>query len=153
MLSASYGKLSATETLSQKMVRPMCTIGQAMIADCPQLLVPAETITSFSVDIVTTPGTEDINLNITPGIDTNNKLVVFSTGPVNPGAKPSFNKATIITVLDHSFVSGGSIKSAYINVFGTMPATGVKAGFMAKTVTVAQGIDGPAFVCQAIGTV
>jgi hypothetical protein len=109
--------------------------------------------TTFTVDVITTPGTEDIKLNIAPVIPTGTKVIISSTGIVNNGAKPRYASAKKLIVLDHTFVSGSSIKDAYEAVFGTIPATGAKVGFTCKTVNTADGVSSGLGITSSIAAI
>ena len=131
----------------------LSTIGEARIDSAPTSLAMIGYASSMTVDVETTPGTEDIKLNISPAIGAGQKVVVCSTGIVKPGTKAKFASAKIIAILDHTFVSGGSIKTGYLNIFGSLPATGQKAGFTTKFITIADGQAGPVQVTTSVGTV
>ena len=143
----------AANVLYVKTNQNLATIGEARMDAAPTNFALIGYAQSMSVDIVSTPGTEDIKLNISPAIGAGQKVVVTSTGIVNPGAKPNFSKAKIIAILDHTFESGDSIKTGYQNIFGTLPGTGAKAGFTTKFITIADGQAGPEQVTTSVGTV
>lgn len=69
-----------------KLNRNLQEIGLPVITDCPQQ-TNVQYFDFFSVDIYSTPGTEDINLNFSPVISAETKLKVFASRVINPGIK------------------------------------------------------------------
>ncbi|MBP7497227.1 MAG: hypothetical protein KA792_06160 [Bacteroidales bacterium] len=132
--------------------RNLQEIGESVIEDAPPLEA-VQAFESFSVDIVTTPGSEDITLNISPAIASGTKLIVYATPVVSSGVM-SANKSLYrkITVLDNTFISGGSIENDYISVFGGSPRTGEKAFFSVRPIAKASGRALFPLYCSAIAT-
>jgi len=131
--------------------RNLSLIGEAPISDCPDWSVAAQPFETFSVDVTTTPGSEDISLNISPAISTSDKIKVYAT-PVLGARQNSFeNKYRFIGFLDNTFTSGDSIKIKYLAVFGSMPTTGQKASFAIVPVVIATGKDGMRMTSMAVG--
>ena len=135
-----------------KLNRNLQEIGEPINTDVPRIEIP-EAFTSFSVDIVTTPGTEDIKLNLSPAIDAQTKMRVYATFIVKNGVDFVKGKYCKIAVLDHTFVSGGSIKAEYIAKYGKMPATGEKAFFHIRPTLTASGYDSYPLSCEGVGIV
>lgn len=132
--------------------RNITLVGGAPITDCPDWSEPVQPFESFSVDVVTTPGAEDINLNISPAISGSTKLKLYAT-PVIGSKQNSFQtKYRYIGFLTSAFISGNSIKDKYETVFGSMPKTGQKAAFAIVPVAFASGKDGMRMESVAIGT-
>ena len=80
-------------------------------------------ILGLSFSIILTPGSEDISMAFTQGIDSNTWLVIQSTGPISNGISSPTNYKTL-RFCDDSFITGSSIKSSYMAVFGSMPYAG-----------------------------
>jgi hypothetical protein len=116
------------------------------------LVIPAE-MNGASVDIDCTPGTEDINLNIPAALASGTKAIVYATPVLKASRKPRWGKLRIIQTIDHTFVSGGSIKDSYVAKFGGMPATGEKAGFAVMPVDATCGLTNAKVYMTAVGTV
>jgi hypothetical protein len=125
-------------------------IGEPINEDPPDITAP-ETLTAFAVQIVDTPGLEDITLTVTPAIDIADMLQVYATRILRPGRKVYEKDLYHIGNLDHTFVSGGSIKVMYLAKFGIMPGVGKKVGFRVKTTSIADGYTGIPRACTAIG--
>jgi hypothetical protein len=139
--------------LFSQLNRNLQEIGEAMLTT-PPVLDPVETFDTFSVDLVDTPGLEDIKANLSPAIDANTKVIIYGT--------PVLGKAVVyispnwyrkVAILDHSFISGGSIKVDYLSIFKTMPAEGQRVAFKMKAVAVATGKDQTPLTCVSTGTV
>jgi hypothetical protein len=129
--------------------RNLQDINEAPIADCPVEFTPPSHIMTFTVDIDATPGTEEISVNVGTAIAAGTKVIIKATGVIKSGRKADYMKTKTITVLDHTFVSGGSIKTAYLAVFPTFPPTGKRVGFTAKEITVADGTEGVTYANEA----
>lgn len=133
--------------------RNLLDIGEAMITDCPQHLVTPEILASFSAEIKTTPGSEDIKLNFSPVLTAGNKLVISAT-PVLKSDSQNGNKfLRIIAVKDSTFLTGGSVMSDYIARFKAMPETGRAVLFSVKCIDTATGQTGPVWEYVAVGAV
>ncbi len=135
-----------------KLNRNRQEIGETLLTGIPHIMRP-ESFDSFSVDVVTTPGTEDIKLNLSPVITLDMKLIVYATPRMRPGNRSSKKTLRKIGVLDHTFVSGGSIKDMYVAKNGGMLQTGEKATFAIKAVVINCGYAGLPMKTYAIGTV
>jgi hypothetical protein len=133
--------------------RNLQDVNEATIAACPVNFTPPSHIMTFTVDIDATPGTEDITVNVGTAIAAGTKVIIKSTGPVKPGRQPVYGNTKTITVLDHTFVSGGSIKTAYLAVFPTFPPTGTKVGFTAKEIGTDDGSEGVTYANLAVSAV
>ena len=127
-------------------------IGQPINTDAHRMVMPEEFL-SFTVNAVTTPGTEDIKVNLSPAIDAGTMVQVIASRILAPGRKPQEKDMRHIGVIDHTFVSGGSIKDMYIAKFGIMPGTGDKVRFQIKATNIADGFTGLPMSFTAIGTV
>ena len=147
------GKTYSGFTFFMKLNRNLQDIGQAILLDVPQRLAETIGISTFTVDIVTTSGTEDIKLNISPAIGTSEKMKIFATAPLAEGKKIKESQYREIGTLDHTFVSGGSIKTQYMAKFQEMPITGVKASFRVQKVATASGLAGAKFYATSVGSV
>jgi hypothetical protein len=107
---------------------------------------------SFSFDIITSPGSEDMKFNFSEAIPADQKVIIESTGPTSLGIyyPTNFKK---FTVLDSTFITGASVMTDYVNKFGSFPITGDKVWFRYWKVGCFSG-----FLCgknftYAIGTV
>jgi hypothetical protein len=158
-VTIEYVKKGITYTLTgfqlfMKLNRNLQDIGQPFYQDISQdTLVSPPGLTTSTVDIVTTPGLEDISLNIPAALDANTKAIVYATPVLKSSRKPRWQYLRIITTIDHTFISGGSIKAPYIAEFGAMPNTGGKAGFAIMPVNIACGLSNTKVYMTAIGTV
>jgi hypothetical protein len=135
-----------------KLNRNRQEIGESLLTGIPIMGMP-EIFEGFSVEADTTPGTEDITLNLTPAINADNKVVVYATPRMRLGNRSSKKRLRKIGVLDHTFVSGGSIKDMYVARFGGMLQTGEKAEFQIKSVVIASGYASQPKKTYAVGTV
>jgi hypothetical protein len=135
-----------------KLNRCLQEIEEAIILDAPQIGKPQK-FDSFSVDTVTTPGLEDIKLNISPAIDSGTKLRVYATRVLKPGVENFATKFNKIGIIDHSFISGGSIKVIYTDKYGNMPLTGDKAFFGVVSTLTASGFSEIMMTCRSVGAV
>jgi hypothetical protein len=137
-----------------KLNRNLQDIAQSFYEDIQRstLITPPD-MSGSTVDVVTTPGLEDISLNIPAALDVNTKAIVYATPVLKASRKPDFKQLRVITTIDHSFISGGSIKVAYIAKFGAMPATGDKVAFAIMPVNSACGLTNSKVYTTSIGTV
>lgn len=127
-------------------------IGESAIADAPNWSDAPQTFETFSVDVVTTPGAEDITLNISPAIANSTKIKLYSTGVVGVRQNSVSNKYKFLGYLDDAFITGGSIKNDYEGVFGVMPKTGDTTYFAIESVVKATGRCGMRYTSKTIGT-
>ena len=127
-------------------------IGEPITEESPDIVAP-ETFTEFSVEAVATPGTEDLKVNLSPAIDTNSIVQLSATTILRPGRKGYEKDLYHIGNLDHTFVSGGSIKDMYIAKFGKLPGIGKKALFQVKATNISDGYTAIPLAYTAIGTV
>ena len=127
-------------------------IGQPINEFSPKV-VEAMVLVDFSVNIGTTPGTEDIKLFISPAIDADNDLQVYASKILKPGRKGLEKNLRHIGNLDHTFMTGGSIKDIYLAKFGVLPGTGDKVYFHVKATNIANGFTGIPMSCTAIGSI
>jgi hypothetical protein len=127
-------------------------IGEPIFEDSPRLTAP-QTFDTFSVVIDDTPGTEDITLNLSPAIASGTKVQVIASRILLPGRKAQEKDMRHIGTLDHTFVSGGSIKSMFVAKYGEMPIVGDKVCFRIKATNIADGNTGLPMSYTAIGTV
>ena len=134
-----------------KLNRNLQEIDETPIVDAPPYDEP-QIFDSFSVDIVTTPGSEDITLNISPAIASGTKIKVFATRVLKPGVRFVDGNFRKIAVLDSTFISGGSIEAAYIAKFGGSPRTGEKAAFRIVAVSKASGFAGSSMQTISVAT-
>jgi hypothetical protein len=133
--------------------RNLLDIGEAMLEDCPQQLISPEIITSFSVSIDLTPGSETITADFAPAITAGNKLVISATPFLNSQSQKGNKFLRVITVKDHTFISGGSIKSEYLARFKAMPLNGSAVLSSAKCIDTATGQTGPVWQYMAVGAI
>ena len=139
--------------LFTRLNRNLQEIGEAIIT-IPPVLDPVEEFTSFYVNAVTTPGTEDMKVNLSPAINTGTKVIIYATpilGRAVTYVKPSWYRK--VAVLDHTFVSGGSIKTEYLSIFKMLPGTGQRVAFKMKAVDITSGKDTYPMSDVATGTV
>jgi hypothetical protein len=128
-------------------------IGEPTIDNNPIVSHPSSVI-GFEAAIVTTPGSEDVTITIPTAIGANEKMLVFASEPnKKPGRKIPYKALRLIAVLDNTFVSGGTVKTAYVNKFGAMPATGQKALFAGQKVVKTNGYKSSLMPSLAIGAV
>lgn len=127
-------------------------IGESPISDSPDWSDAPQSFDSFSVDIISTPGSEDMNLNISPAIPSSEKLKIFATPIVGKRQNSVENKLRLIDVLDNTFVSGSSIKDKYIDRFGKFPVTGQSVVFKIENVLKATGRTGMLMTHRAVAT-
>ena len=120
--------------------------------DCPSLasaLMPV----SLSLEVDCTPGSEDISLNFAPVIAAGSHLIVYATGVLSHGIKnPNKNNFKFIEALTVGQLTGVSIKSAYVAVFGTTPSLGDKIYIMAKYIDNNTGFTSLPLQASAIGS-
>jgi hypothetical protein len=137
-----------------KLNRNLQDIAQPFYEDISRsTLVTPPDMSGSTVDIVTTPGLEDIKLNIPAALDANTMAIVYATPVIKSSRQPDWKKLRVIKTIDHTFISGGSIKVAYIAKFGAMPATGEKAAFAVMPVDIACGLTNSKVYTTSIGTV
>lgn len=127
-------------------------IGEAPISDCPNWSDPAQAFDAFSLDVVTTPGTEAMKLNFSPAIAVGTKVKVFMTSKVGKRQNSIANKYRLVTVLDHSAISGVNVQSSWIVKFGAAPVSGdvIYAKFV--PVNKATGKEGIPLESRAVAT-
>jgi hypothetical protein len=77
-------------------------------------------ITNAYGDVALTPGSKDIQFIFTGTLTANEYLMIQSSGGVSKGLSNCYNYRTISKYLP-SFVSGTSIMTDYLNVFGNLP--------------------------------
>jgi hypothetical protein len=121
--------------------RNLQEINEAIITT-PPAMDPVESFDTFSVNILTTPGSEDIKASLSPAIDANTKVIIYATPVINQAAvyiNPNWFRK--VAVLDSTFVSGSTIKTEYLSVFKVMPTTGQRVAFKMKAVAKASGKD------------
>jgi hypothetical protein len=95
-------------------------------------------LAGVSVDIITTPGTEDMKLNYSGLMGIGELGILECTGVLSKGVSnpKSYKK---ILGFSNSFVSESSIKSAYLSTFGVFPSTGQIVWFRISTMSYSYG--------------
>jgi hypothetical protein len=109
-------------------------IGEPVIKAIPSF-EHAQTFQNISVEIVRVKGKKDIILKYTPAIKEETKLVITATAGVKENLlyiHPSEYKR--IALLDSSFKSGDSLRKHYLNVYKSIPKTGMKVSFLIQSV-------------------
>lgn len=136
-----------------KLNRNLQDIGSAFYKDIDEstLISPAGMNGSY-VNVITTPGSEDIKLFIPASLDVNTKAIVCATKVLKSSAKPKWNLLRTITVIDSTFVTGGTIKADYIAKFGAMPKTGDLLGFSVMPVNIVCGQTNGKVYTTVVGT-
>ncbi len=132
--------------------RNLQEIDQPVITDCPPIGKPQK-FDFFSVNITTTPGTEDIKLFISAPVDAGTKIKLYSTRHIKPGVYNFSRKLNKIGVIDSTFITGGSIKSLYLAKYGTLPGTGDKVYFAIQPTLVDSGATEIRMTTMSIGTI
>lgn len=132
--------------------RNLQIIGESPISDVPDWNVIPQSFDGFSVDIVTKPGSEKININFDPPILPMTKLKLYATPPLGNRQNSVNNRYRLIKILDHTFESGYDIRSDYIATFGSAPATGKKAFFAIEPVVITSGRSGARLTTSDVGT-
>ncbi len=127
-------------------------IGEAMITAKPVIGTP-QSFEMFDVDVVTTPGSEEIKVNFDPAINADTKVEIYGTQPLRPGNKSAKTRFRKLGYVDDTFLTGSSIKDIYIAKFGGMPTTGEKIMFEIKPVVIASGYANLPMRTVSIGTV
>jgi len=136
----------------QKCQRNILDIGEGLLTTCPNANDEPLGNLTFTVDIVTTPGNEEIKVNFTPAIDASEK-VILTASPVMPdGVTSPGSKMRIIKILTSTDLSGDNQSAAYLAVFGGTPNTGQKAYFGFKRVKKSSGFSGYPLEVSAVGT-
>jgi len=131
--------------------RNLQLIGESPISDVPDWDVIPQSFDGFSANIVTTPGTEKININFDTPILPLTKVKLYATPPLGKRQNSVNNRYRLIKILDHTFISGTDITADYIAAFGTSPATGKKAFFAIEPVVISSGRSGARLTTSAIG--
>jgi hypothetical protein len=123
-----------------KLNRDLQTIGGSFYKDITRsgLLTPADMADSF-VQVKTTPGSEDIKLNIPATLASGVKAAIYASPVLKSSRKPNWNSLRVIGTIDSTFVPGSSIKSMYTDMF-PMPATGDTVAFCVMPVNSTSGI-------------
>ena len=154
-----YVKKGQTYTLPgfnffMKLNRNLQDIGEPFCEDISEdSLVSPPTMIGSSVDIVTTPGTEDIKLFIPAALDAKTKGIVSATPPLKSSCKTNWMRLRAIMTIDGTFVNGGSIKTQYLAKFGTLPNTGNKVGFAVMPVDIGCGMENSKVYMLSVGTI
>lgn len=115
------------------------------------LVTPADMNGSY-VQISDTPGSEDIKLYIPASLTVSTKAIVCATPVIKSSRKPNWKSLRIISVIDSTFVTGGTIKADYIAKFGAMPAAGDMVGFSMMPVNTLCGLTNGRVYTTAVGT-
>jgi len=152
-----FVKKGQTYYLSAKELFMLCNmnlllIEEAMISYAPDYPnIGVQPFESFSVDVTTTPGHQDIALNISPAISSDTKLIAYATS-ILPKRLTNFkNKLRVIAVLDDTFTSGSTIGAEYYSRFDRVPKTGDHFGFAIRPIDIATGKPGMLMTCRATG--
>lgn len=133
--------------------RNLQAIYEPITIDCPPISsIVFVNFSSFEISVICTPGSEDMSLNFTPNIATDEKLILQSSGVISTGIS-SPTKWTKIGVFDNSFISGTSIKQAYLNQFGVFPEVNDKLFFQYWRVKTTMGFADVKEKTFSIGTV
>ena len=137
-----------------KLNRYLQDIGSPFYQDISRstLITPAD-MSGSTVDVITTPGTEDIKLYIPATLDANTKGLVFATPGLKASRQINWKQLRVIGTIDSTFISGGSIKTQYLAKFGILPGTGDKLGFAVIPVDVTSGLTNSKVYISAVGAI
>ena len=108
--------------------------------------------TGWLVDVVTTPGSEQIKINFPNPIRLGEAMIIESTGVVSNGINYPKNFKQI-AVLDDTSITPSFIKDPYVAVFGSMPLTGNAVWFRIHFITTSGGFCSSRMISQSIGHV
>ncbi len=136
-----------------KLNQNLALIGQPAITVAPASILPPASIIPISVNITTTPGTEDIKLFIPAALPASSMAVVRATTVVKPGTQSKDGNLRNIGTIDSTFISGGSIKSMYLAKYGALPGTGDRVYFEVTPYDTASGWQGAKCTALATGTI
>jgi hypothetical protein len=109
-------------------------IGEPIIMSLPSFN-HAQTFEKITVEIVQEKGKKDIILRFSPEIKEETKLVITATAGVKDNLlyiHPSEYKR--IALLDSNFMSGESLRKHYLQVYKSIPKTGMKVSFLIESV-------------------
>jgi hypothetical protein len=140
------------EAMYNKLNAQLGAIGVTSIPAIPDRNHIPASMTGFTVDVNTTPGNEDIELNLPGAIAATSSLIVRSTGIISKGVF-YFKGFRQFAVLTSAFVSGSSIKTQYLAEFGAMPVTGDKVVFEVVNVDNRSGFATAPIQNVAFGTI
>ena len=122
------------------------------IVDTPDIALNTfPSLTGWNCNIVTTFGLQDIKLNITAPLSASQIGVIETTGVVSNGINYPKSFKTI-TQINNTFVSGASIKEAYLIKFGAMVDSGQKVFFRFSIFETVGGFASSKVISSAIGT-
>jgi hypothetical protein len=139
--------------LYMELNRNIQVCGSTIIKNAPTLMQnQVELPASFTADVVTTPGTEDIKINYANTLYATLFMRVMSSGPVSNGIRAAFHYKKI-SVLDDTFSSGGSILTPYLEIYGQGPITGEAYFFKAKNIDPRSGFSSASVIYRAIGLI
>lgn len=127
--------------------------GFSMISTAPSIYYNnVESLTGVKFSITTTPGNEDITFKCDNALAVGFTYIIQSTGVVSNGINYPKNFKKIISLVG-PFPSAVSIKSGFINVFGSMPSTGASVWFRVWVIVDTMGWRNSKVIFQAIGTI
>ena len=137
-----------------KLNRNLQDIGEPFYQDITRAsLVTPPDMSGSSVTVSTTPGTEDIKLNIPATLDANTKAIVYATPVLKSSCQPNWNTLRAITTIDSSFHDRFSIKTQYLAKFGILPGTGDLVGFAVMPVNITCGMTNTKVQMTAVGAI
>lgn len=128
-------------------------VQEAPLDDAPDN-VNVPNFSSISFDVDCTPGSEDIKFIFAPVIAAGKKVILYSTGKVSAGIKtPSKTQYKQFSVVDDTFLTNSSVKTAWTNVFGNVPNAGSIIFFMAKIVDVSSGFSSLVLTTRSVSAI
>lgn len=134
--------------------RNLQDVGEAIVQQAPSIenLHYPDSFTTFTVEVDSTPGSEEIKLNIEPAIAVGTKVKVFATAPQKPSEKIDFKKLSQIGTIDSTFLTTHSIKDMYLAKFQVMPGTGSETAYGVEPVDIETGLAASRQETSSTGT-
>ena len=154
-----YVKKGLTYTLTGfnlfvKLNRNLQSVGASFYEDIDRTtLITPPGMNGSTFDVITTPGTEDIKLDIPTVLDANTIGIVCATPVLKSSRIPDWKTLRIIGTIDHTFASGDSIKTMYLSRYGKLPKSGDIVGFTVMPVNSTCGLTNAKVYVTAVGTV
>jgi hypothetical protein len=135
-----------------KLNKNLYEVGASLMLDFPSgNLEDPQNFNQFEVQMVNSPSDIDLLMFIEPAIDSNTKLSIFATMPVNNSESYGTSKRLKIAVLDSSFVSGSSIKDLYWQKYFQFPGKTTKVFFEIKSVNLQSAFASVPKSCETYG--
>ena len=137
-----------------KLNRNLQSVGASFYEDIDRTtLITPPGMNGSTFDVITTPGTEDIKLDIPTVLDANTIGIVCATPVLKSSRIPDWKTLRIIGTIDHTFASGDSIKTMYLSRYGKLPKSGDIVGFTVMPVNSTCGLTNAKVYVTAVGTV